>query len=157
MIEKAAVLAQRRGWDPEILSPLRLAMAIPSRQWQGSHFVEIYCSVDARAWGMVMLRESSTMAERSEEVRSAVRWLRQFCKPAEFDLLPEPNCYIRYAEDLDIENEVESHLARAIDEALLRIDIASNVLQLVNWGDKSADAAIAQVTGYDLHGRPASL
>lgn len=33
MIEKAATLAEARGWDFDIVSPVHLALAIPSLRW----------------------------------------------------------------------------------------------------------------------------
>lgn len=149
MIGKAADLAEARGWEHDILSTLSLAVAIPSPRWRIICSVEIYCSVDGGAWGFVMLKEFSTLPERSEEVEYAVRWLRQLCKPAQFDLLPEPYCYIRYVGYLDIEDEVENHLGRAIDSALAHMDAAWTVLQLVNWGDKSVDQAVAHVNALE--------
>ena len=50
MIRKAADLAKARGWEHDTLSPLSLAVAIPSPQWENIHSVEIYCSIDAGAW-----------------------------------------------------------------------------------------------------------
>ena len=149
MIGKAADLAEARGWDHDMLSTLSLAVAIPSPQWGIIHSVEIYCSIDGGSWCFVMLEEFSTLTERSEEVRCAVRWLRQFCKPAEFDLLPEPDCFLRYIGELDIQEDVENHLGRAIDEALAQMDIAWTVLHLVNWGNKSVDQAISQIQSLD--------
>ena len=36
-------------------------------------------------------------------------------------------------------------MGRAIDEALAQMDMARKVLQMVNWGGKSVDGAIARV------------
>ena len=149
MIGKAADLAKARGWEHDTLSPLNLAVAFPSPQWGNIHSVEIYCSIDGGAWCFVMLKEFSTQTDQSEKVQCAVRWLRQFCKPAEFDLMAEPDCFLRYVGELDIQEEVENHLGRAIDEALAQMDISWTVLHLVNWGNKSVDQAISHVHPLD--------
>lgn len=93
----------------------------------------------------MMLKEFSTQTDQSEKVQCAVSWLRQFCKPAEFDLMAEPDCFLRYVGELDIQEEVENHLGRAIDEALAQMDIAWTVLHLVNWGKKYIDQATGDV------------
>jgi hypothetical protein len=150
MIEKAARLAEARGWGHDVLSSLHLALAIPSPKWRITHSVEIYCSTDGGAWGFVMLKELSLQSDRHEQAGLAVRQFRQFFAPAEFDLSPEPDCCIKYALDLDIEEDVEFHLGRALDEAVAQMDMAWTVLQLINFGDKSADEAIAHVNASTL-------
>ena len=92
-----------------------------------------------------MLKEFSTQTDQSEKVQCSVRGLRHFCKPAEFDLMPETDCFLRYVGELGIQEEVENYLGRVINEALVQMDMAWAVLHLVNWGDKSIDQAIADV------------
>ncbi len=150
MIEKAAALAENKGWDFEILSPRQLAVAIASPRWQFFHAVDIYCSIDGGAWGFVMLKEFEILSEREQEVNLAVCRLQQFCEPGEFDLVQQPDCFIRYARDIDIAEEVETHLGSGINKALAKIDTAWTVLQLVNWGGKSVDEAIAHVGSSEL-------
>ena len=72
MIEKASNLAQARGWDHEILSPLHLVVSIPSPRWRFSHAVDIFCSIDDGAWGFVLLKEFEVLGERAPEVSLAV-------------------------------------------------------------------------------------
>jgi len=92
------------------------------------------------------------MGKRDPEVSLAFGRLRQFFTPDEIDLLPTPQCMIRYMRDIeiDVESKVENQLGSAIDEALAQIDMAWTVLMLVNWGDKSAAEAIAHVNVSEL-------
>lgn len=150
MIQKAASLAQARGWDHDLLSPLHLALAVPSPRLPASYPMHILCSTDGKAWSFVILHEFIAEASRSEAIRGALLRLNQFCAPAELELRPSPECFIRYTFDLDIEDDVETHLGRGIDEALAQMDMARMVLQLVNWGGKSADDAIAQVNSSEF-------
>lgn len=151
MIEQAAALAETRGWDYEFVSPLHLALMVLSPRFRTVHPMEIFCSVDGQAWGFLTLQEFLTHSEWSEETRMAIRCLKQFVAPAELDVLSEPDCCIRYALDLDIEEGVENHPGgRAIDDTLAQMDMAWAVLQLVNWGDKSANEAIAHVSALEL-------
>lgn len=152
MIEKATALAETRGWDFDILSPLQLALAIPSPHWKFYYTVELICSIDGGAWGFVALKEFEVMGERDPEVSLAVGRLRQFFTPDEIDILPAPQYLIRYIRDIeiDIDEKGERQLGRAIDEALAQIDMAWTVLMLVNWGGKSAADAIAHVNASEL-------
>ena len=152
MIENATAMANARGWDFDILSPLQLAVAIPSPKWRFYYTVELFCSIDGGAWNFVALKEFEVLDKREPEVSLAVCRLRQFFTPDEIDLLPAPQCLIRYVRDIeiDIDDKGESQLGRAIDEALTQIDMAWTVLMLVNWGDKSAAEAIAHVNASEL-------
>jgi hypothetical protein len=152
MIEKAAALAKTRGWDFDILSPLRHAVAIPSTRRRFYHAMDIFSSIHGAARGFVALKEFEILGDRDPAVRLAVDRLRQFFAPDEIDLLPAPQCLIRYVRDIaiDITGKVENQLGRAIEEALVQIDMAWAVLMLVNWGDKSAAKAIAQVNASEL-------
>ena len=152
MIEKAVALAKTRGWDFDTLSPLQLALAIPSPRWRFYYTVDIYCSIDGGAWGFQVLKEFEVMGERDPEVSLAVGRLRQFFTPDEIDILPAPQYLIRYIRDIeiDIDKKGESQLGRSIDEALTQIDMAWTVLMLVNWGGKSAADAIAHVNASEL-------
>jgi hypothetical protein len=152
VIEKAATLAESRGWDFDILSPLQLAVAIPSPRWRHYYAVDIYCSIDGGAWGFVMLKEFEVPSVQDPELGVAVGRLRQFFTPDEIEILPAPQCLIRYARDIDIDipGKVENQLGHAIDEALAQIDMAWAVLMLVNFGGKSADEAIAYVNASEL-------
>jgi hypothetical protein len=150
MIQKAASLAETRGWDHDILSPLYLALAVPSPRLPASYPMNIFCSTDGKAWGFVILYEFIVEASRSEAIREALLRLNQFCAPAELDVRPSPECFIRYTVDLDIEDDAETHLSCAVDEALAQMDMARMVLQLVNWAGKSADDAIAQVNSLEF-------
>jgi hypothetical protein len=94
LIEKAAALAKTRGWDFAILSPLQLSVAIPSPRWRFYHTVDIFCSIDAGAWGFVSLKEFDVVDEREPELSLAVDRLRQFFTPDEIDILPAPQCLI---------------------------------------------------------------
>ena len=151
MIEQATALAETRGWDYEFVSPLHIALMVPLPGFGQSILWKIFCSVDGQAWGFLTLQEFLTYSERSEETRMAIRCLKQFVAPAELDVLSEPDCCIRYALDLDLEEGVENHRGgRAIDDTLVHMDMAWAVLQLVNWGDKSAYEAIAHVSALEL-------
>jgi hypothetical protein len=152
MIEKAVALAETRGWDFDILSPLQLALAIPSSRWRFYYAVHIYCSVDGNAWGFVVFKEFEVMSSREPEVSLAVHRLRQFCTPDEIDLLPAPQYLIRYTRDIDVDinGNIETQLGRSIDEALAQIDMAWTVLMLANWGNKSADEAVASVNASEI-------
>lgn len=154
MIEKAAALAETRGWDFDVLSPLQLALAIPSPRWRFYYTSDIYCSTDGAAWGFVMLKEFEVMSNREPEVSLAIQRLRQFCTPDEIDILPAPQYLIRYTRDIDVEinGKFETQLSRAIDEAIAQIDMAWTVLMLVNWGDKSAGEALASANASELRG-----
>lgn len=154
MIGTAADLAQARGWEHDILSTLSLAVAIPSPRWRKSYNAYIFCSIDGGAWGFVIHKEFEVMSSREPEASLAVCRLRQFFMPDEIDILPAPQCQIRYARDVDIDGhgKVENQLGRAIDEVLAQNDTVWAILMLVNWGDKSADEAIADVTLSELQG-----
>ncbi len=156
MIEKATHLAETRGWDFDILSPLHLAVAIPSSRWRHHYNAYIHCSIDGVAWGFVIHKEFEVMSNREPEVSLAVQRLRQFCTPDEIDILPAPQYLIRYTRDIDVDinDKVETQLGRAIDEAIAQVDMAWTVLMLVNWGDKSADEAIAQTNASERRGLP---
>jgi hypothetical protein len=69
MIEKAATLAKTRGWDFDILSPLQLAVAIPSPRWQFYHALHIFCSIQGGAWCFVAIKEFEVLVEQDPEVR----------------------------------------------------------------------------------------
>lgn len=152
MIEKAEALAETRGWDFDILSPLQLAVAIPSSRWRHYYNAYIHCSIDGGAWGFVIHKEFEVMSSREPEVSLAVSRLRQFFTPDEIEILPAPQHLIRYARDIeiDIAGKVENQLGRAIDEALAQIDMAWTVLMMVNWGGKSADEAIVHANASEL-------
>jgi hypothetical protein len=152
MIGKAADLAQARGWEHEILSTLSLAVAIPSPRWRKSYNAYIHCSIDGGAWGFVIHKGFEVMSGREPEVSLAVHRLRQFCAPDEIDILPAPQCLIRYTRDIDadINGKLEIQLGRAIDEAIAQVDMAWTVLMLVNWGDKSADEAAASANASEM-------
>lgn len=145
MIEKAANLAQGRGWEHEILSPLHLAVSIPSPRWRFYHNVDIFCSIDGGSWGFMLLKEFEVLGARELEVSFAIGRLRQFFTLDKLDILPAPQHLIRSARDIeiDIAGKVENQLGREIDDALAQIDMAWTVLMLVNWSGKSADEAIA--------------
>jgi hypothetical protein len=143
-------LALERGWEHEVLSSLHIAAAVPSPQWRNIHAVEIYCSMDGGAWGFVMLKDFSLHNDQSEQTALAVRHLRKKFKPAEFDMLPNPDCHIKYARDLDIQVDDKVLLGLSIDEAMAQMDMAWKVLQLVNWGNKSADEAIRYINASEL-------
>jgi len=78
MIQKAAALAETRGWDFDILSPLQLAVAIPSPRWRFYYTVNLFCSIDGGAWGFVALKDFEVMGKRDPEVSLAFGRLRQF-------------------------------------------------------------------------------
>lgn len=145
MIGKAADLAQARGWEHEILSTLSVAVAIPSPRWRKNYNAYTHCSIDGAAWGFVLHKEFEVMSGRESEVSLAVHRLRQFCAPDEIDILPAPQCLIRYTRDIDadINGQFEIQFGRAIDEAIAQVDMAWTVLMLVNWGNKSTDEAVA--------------
>lgn len=152
MIGKAADLAQARGWEHEILPTLSLAVAIPSPRWRKSYNAYIHCSIDGGAWGFVIHKGFEVMSGREPEVSLAVHRLRQFCAPDEIDILPAPQCLIRYRRDIDadINGKFEIQLGRAIDEAIAQVDMAWTVLMLVNWGDKSTDEAVTSENASEL-------
>ena len=152
MMKKAAVLAETRGWDFDILSPLQLALAIPSPQWRFYYNANIYCSIDCSALGFVIHKEFEIMGGRELEVNLAVKRLRHCCAPDEIDLLPAPQYLIRYTQDIDVDinGEVETRLGRAIDKSLAQFDRAWTVLMLVNWGGKSTDDAVASANAPEL-------
>lgn len=150
MIEHAAALAEARGWDHEILSPLRLALVVPHPRLRAFHPTHIFCSINGKAWGFVIDHEFVVEAGRSEIVHDAFLRLKPFCAPAELDLCPKPACCVRYALDLEIDNDVASHLGRSIDEALVNLNFALDVLRLANWGNKSADEAISFVRASEM-------
>jgi|AntAceMinimDraft_1070359.scaffolds.fasta_scaffold15175_5 hypothetical protein len=150
MIQKAAYLVQARGWDYDLLSRLHLALAVSSPWLPATYPMNIFCSIGGKAWGLLIMCEFIVEASRSEAIHEALLRLSQFCAPAELEVWPRPECFIRYTVDLDIEDDVETHLGCAIDEALAQMDMARMVLQLVNWGRKSTDAAIAQVNSSEL-------
>ncbi|MBO6885823.1 MAG: hypothetical protein JJ869_19930 [Marivita sp.] len=154
MIEKAVGLAETRGWDFDIISPLQLALAIPSPRWRFYYTSDIYCSTDGAAWGFVMLKEFEVMSSREPEVSLAIQRLQQFCAPDEIDILPAPQYLIRYTRDIDVDinGKLKTQLSRAIDEAIAQIDMAWTVLMLVNWGDKSAGEALASANASELRG-----
>jgi len=154
VIEKATHLAETRGWDFDILSPLHLAVVIPSSRWRHSYNAYIHCSIDGVAWGFVIHKEFEVMSNREPEVSLAIQRLRQFCTPDEIDILPAPQYLIRYTRDIDVDinGKVETQLGRAIDEAIAQVDMAWTVLMLVNWGDKSAAEAIAQINASERRG-----
>jgi len=152
MIQKAAALAEIRGWDFDILSPLQLAVAIPSPRWRFYYTVNFFCSIDGGAWGFVALKDFEVMCKGDPEISLAVDRLRKFFTPDEIDILPAPQYLFRYVRDIeiDIDGKVENQLGRATDEALAQIDIAWTVLMLVNWGGKSAAEAITHVNTSEL-------
>jgi hypothetical protein len=152
VIEKAVVLAETRGWDFDILSPLQLAVAIPSFRWRHHYNAYICCPMDGGAWGFVVLKEFEVMSSREREVSLAVHRLRQFCSPDEIDVLPAPQYLIKYTRDIDVDinGTVETLLNRAIDEAIAQLDMAWTVLMLVNFGDKSADEAVASANASEM-------
>lgn len=88
-----------------------------------------------------MLQNFEALSTRIEAVGAAVLRLKEFCAPAEFGLQSE--LFIRYAVDLEIDEDVENQLGRAIDEALAHLEMAWAVLQLVNLGGQSVDDAFA--------------
>jgi hypothetical protein len=152
MIEKASELAETRGWDFDVLSPLQLALAIPSYRWRHCYNAYLHCSIDGGAWGFVMYREFEVMSDREIEVNLAIQRLRQFCTPDEIDILPAPQYLISYTRDVDVEinSKVETQLGRAIDEAIAQVDMAWTVLMLVNWGNKSTDEAVKSANASEL-------
>ena len=152
MIEKAAAFAETRGWDFDIISPLQLALAIPSPRWRFYYTSDIYCSTDGAAWGFVMLKEFEVMSSREPEVSLAIQRLQQLCAPDEIDILPAPQCLIRYTRDIDVEinGKFETQLVLAIDEAIAQVDMAWTVLMLVNWGNKSTDEAVTSANASEL-------
>ena len=99
----------------------------------------------------MILKEFSTQTDQREKVQCIFRWLRQFCKPTEFVLLPEPDCFLRYVGELNIQDEVENQLGRAINDALVQMDMAWAVLHLVNWDNKYIDQAIGDVQELQTH------
>lgn len=149
MIEPAAALAKSRDWDYEIISPLQLALATTSPRHRIINSGAIYCSIDGGAWGIVLMQFFEPLSTRIEDVGTAVLRLKEFCAPAELDLKYE--VFIRYALDLEIDEDVENQLGRAIDEGLAHLDMAWAVLQLVNFAEKSADDAIAEVSASVFH------
>lgn len=155
MIEKAAALAETRGWDFHIISPLQLALAIPSPRWRFYYTSDIYCSTDGAAWGFVMLKEFEVMSSREPDVSLAIQRLQQFCTPDEIDIHPAPQYLIRYTRDIDVEingSKFETQLGRAIGEAIAQVDMAWTVLMLVNWGNKSTDEAVTSANASELRG-----
>lgn len=152
MIEKAAALAESRDWEFDTLSPLHLAVAIPSPRWRHYYNSYICCSIDGGAWGFVMLKEFEHMGSREPEISLAVHRLRQFCTPDKIDILPAPQYLIRYTRDIDVDinGKVETQLGRALDEAIAQVDMAWTVLMLVNWGGKSADEAVASANASEI-------
>lgn len=152
MIEKSAALAEARGWDFDILSPLQLALAIPSFRWRHYYNAYLHCSIDGRAWGFVIHKEFEVMSNRVPEVNLAIQRLRQFCTPDEIDILPAPQYLIRYTRDIDvaINGKFETQLGRSIDEAIAQVDMAWTVLMLVNWGNKSIDEAVTSANASEL-------
>jgi hypothetical protein len=152
MIEKAAALAETRGWDFDILSPVHLAVAIPSYRWRHCYNPYLHCSIDGGASGFVIHKEFEVMSDREPEVSLAIQRLRQFCTPDEIDIHPAPQYLIRYTRDIDIEinSKVETQLGRAIDEAIAQVDMAWTVLMLVNWGNKSTDEAVKSANVSEL-------
>lgn len=152
MIEKAAALAETQGWDFDILSPLQLALAIPSYRWRHCYNAYLHCSIDGGAWGFVIHKELEVMSNREPEVSSAIQRLRQFYTPDEIDILPAPQCLIRYTRDIDVKSDgkFETQLGRAIDEAIAQVDMAWTVLMLVNWGNKSTDEAVTSANASEL-------
>mgnify|MGYP000303673966 FL=1 len=152
MIEKAAALAETRGWDFDILSPLQLALAIPSCRWRHCYNAYLHCWIDGGAWGFVIHKEFEVMSNREPEVSLAIQRLRQFCTPDEIDILPAPQYLIRYTRDIDVEinGKFETQLGRAIDEAIAQVDMAWTVLMLVNWGNKSTDEAVTSANASEL-------
>lgn len=151
MIDKAAAMAAARGWDYDILSPLHLALVVPYSPLQVFHPMRIFCSMEGTDWGLIIDHEFLVEADRSEIIHDALLRLKQFCAPAELDLLPKPVRSIRYARDFEIENDVPGHLGLAIDEAVLRFNFVLDVLRLVNWGGKSAQEAITSVSVSERH------
>ena len=154
MIQKAAALAETRGWDFDVLSPLQLALAIPSYRWRHCYNAYLHCSIDGCAWGFVIHKEFEVMSSREPEVSLAIQRLRQFCTPDEIDILPSPQYLIRYTRDIDVEinGKFETQLGRAIDEAITQVDMAWTVLMLVNWGNKSTDEAVTSANASELRG-----
>lgn len=151
MIEKAAALAEAQGWDYEILSPSHLALVVPYPPLRVIHPMHIFCSMDGTDWGLIIAHEFLVEPDRSENVHDAILRLKQFCAPGELDLLPKPDCSIRYARDFEIENDVPGHLGLAINEAVSRLNFVLDVLRLVNWGGKLAQEAITSVSVSERH------
>jgi len=95
MIQKAAYLAQVRGWDYDLLSPLHLALAVPSPQLPATYPMNIFCSIGGKAWGLLIMYEFIVEASRSEAIHEALLRLNQFCAPAELEVWPRPESLIR--------------------------------------------------------------
>lgn len=151
MIEPAVALAEARGWSYDILSPLQLALVVPSLRPRAFYPMHIFCSVDGKAWGFILNHEFLVESDRSEFVHDTLLRLEKFFAPAELDLRPKPECSIRYARELEIDKDVPGHLGCAIDEALVDLNFALDVLRLVNWGGKSAEEAITFVSIPERH------
>ena len=109
MMQKVASLARARGWGYDILSRLHLALAVPSPRLPASYPMNIFCSTDEKARGFVIMNEFIVEASRSEAIREALLRLNQFCAPAELDVRPTPECFIRYTVDLDSVDDVKTH------------------------------------------------
>jgi hypothetical protein len=145
MIGQVVALARNRGWEHDIVASFQLAVAVPSPRFRSINSVEICCSTDGDAWGLVMLQGFPVNTARSEETRKALQHLNQSFAPARLDTLTYPDEFIKYALTIDKIQDVEKDLGRIIDDATHHLDFACSVLRLVNWGGKSADYAVAHV------------
>lgn len=153
MIEHAVALADARDWDYDALSPYHLAFAVQSPRYKIFYNGNVFCTPDARLWAIFLSYEFSAVKERYEVVQKAFQRMQQFCTPSELDLHSEPECFVRYLTDLEIENieNVTSHLGTAIDHALVELTYVWTVLQMVNLGGKSVDEAIEIANATELN------
>ncbi len=144
MIEQAVALARNFGWEDVIMAPFQLDGAVPILRPRSINSVEVYCSTDGDAWGLVMLQCFPLHTARSETCK-ALRHLNQRFAPARLDALIYPDEFIKYALRIDKIQDVEIDLGGVIDDATHHLDFDLSVLQLVNSGDKSADYTVAHV------------
>ncbi len=75
MIGQVVALARNRGWEHDIVASFQLAVAVPSPRFRSINSVEICCSTDGDAWGLVMLQGFPVNTARSEETRKALQHL----------------------------------------------------------------------------------
>jgi hypothetical protein len=143
----ASALANKRGWDHDVMSAHMMFLILPSEQTRRGYDAEFMFAPDYSACTLTLRLYNEMIVDRIGEVQKVIVSANKVAAPARFSLIDQYGHFLFYQMEIVFsETGVSADLLEAkANEAVSRFDFYSMAIMLANLGDKSAEEALACV------------
>lgn len=141
----ASALANKRGWDHDVMSDKSMVLVFPSEQNRFGYCTEFLFAPDYAAYTMTVRLDNEMIVERIGEVQKVIVSANKIVAPGRFSLIDGYGHFLLYQIEIVFsETGVSADLIEAkANEAVSRFDFCSLAILLANFGNESAEEALA--------------